>query len=354
MAIYRLEMVWRVVSVVLSLVVSSCTRPNPSVCCVSEDQCAAFGEPPNSRPCNAGYACVDRTCVVADAAMTSDAALDDSTTIDAAADAVPDAGPVPRCLATSPFGPPALVSALNSSLDEDSLRLNPDETIAYLSRFDGAATPTILRATRSDHASPFSAPGSEPAFATMLGAAGDEYMPSLTGDGLVAYFHRQINNGPPTIHVAARQATAATFSSGTPVTANGSNITNALFPLVSRDGQRLYWLDFSDFRLRMATRTGGPGVFGGATPVSTVSLYNVVLAANELTIYYSLNDADVLVSTRSSVSQSFGAGSLVPNVNSGVADTPLFVTDDGCQLYLKSRRPGGLGGFDVWVSSRSP
>jgi hypothetical protein len=40
--------------------------------------------------------------------------------------------------------------------------------------------------------------------------------------------------------------------------------------------------------------------------------------------------------------------------NSAADDWPVFLTADGCLLYLASSRPGGLGGMDIWVAQRGP
>lgn len=40
-------------------------------------------------------------------------------------------------------------------------------------------------------------------------------------------------------------------------------------------------------------------------------------------------------------------------VNSTVEDSDPFITKDGLSLYFSSPRPGGYGGFDIWVSHRA-
>jgi WD40 repeat protein len=44
---------------------------------------------------------------------------------------------------------------------------------------------------------------------------------------------------------------------------------------------------------------------------------------------------------------------LGPVVNSTVTDIEVSIAKDGLSLYLASNRPGGFGGFDLWVSRRA-
>ena len=44
---------------------------------------------------------------------------------------------------------------------------------------------------------------------------------------------------------------------------------------------------------------------------------------------------------------------LGPVVNSASTDIEVSISKDGLSLYLASNRPGGFGGFDIWVSRRA-
>jgi hypothetical protein len=48
----------------------------------------------------------------------------------------------------------------------------------------------------------------------------------------------------------------------------------------------------------------------------------------------------------------FGPPTEVPNVNSSSRDFKPSITADGLSLYFISNRPGGIGGFDIWVATR--
>ena len=49
----------------------------------------------------------------------------------------------------------------------------------------------------------------------------------------------------------------------------------------------------------------------------------------------------------------FGTPTKVPNVNSSSDDVCPEVSADGLSLFIGSKRPGGYGGFDLWVSTRA-
>lgn len=44
---------------------------------------------------------------------------------------------------------------------------------------------------------------------------------------------------------------------------------------------------------------------------------------------------------------------LGPVINSASSDQGPAISKDGLTLYFHSNRPGGLGGFDMWVSQRA-
>ena len=44
---------------------------------------------------------------------------------------------------------------------------------------------------------------------------------------------------------------------------------------------------------------------------------------------------------------------LGPGINSAAIDAVPSVSADGLSLFLASMRPGGLGGFDLWVATRA-
>lgn len=257
-----------------------------------------------------------------------------------------------RCDPAKPFGAATLVDNINTSNDEFNFTTVRDDSVAFVGRVvqPPQASARILAAARSGagYATP-----SDTVTAAINNASGDEYSGSPVADGLLLYFHRQTAAGIG-ILAAARSDAGGTFDAGTAVTVDGSGLVNALSPAISADGQTLYWLDFNDFgKVFAATRGATPTVFTNKRAVSTIAIGSApVLSADELQLYYSVNSADILVSTRASKGESFGTGVPVPNVNSTAEDIPVALSFDGCLLYISSSRPSGIGGHDIWVARR--
>lgn len=260
-----------------------------------------------------------------------------------------------RCDPSKPFGTPTVLPTLNSSFDEVSFALSRDELTAFIGRENTGNPPTTLSvATRASVTDAFDAPAIARFVGAINDADGDEHNPSPTSDTLVLYFHRQTLT-PDSIGVfaALRAGAQSSYDTGSLVSVGGAGLINALIPVISSDGQTLYWIDFQQFYLHAARREDTSLVFDSATSVSSIPIHNPVLSRDELTLYYSDGDAtDILASTRASISEPFGTGIPVANVNSAQKDAPVYLTEDGCILYLSSTRPGGAGGFDLWEASR--
>jgi hypothetical protein len=62
---------------------------------------------------------------------------------------------------------------------------------------------------------------------------------------------------------------------------------------------------------------------------------------------------DIYASTRVGDAGAFGPPVLVPELSSPFRDTRTAIRRDGLELILSSGRPGGVGGEDLWVSTRA-
>ena len=87
------------------------------------------------------------------------------------------------------------------------------------------------------------------------------------------------------------------------------------------------------------------------------------LSPNNLELYFSdwrrnradgLSTEDLWVRTRAKISDPWGESvKLGPPVNSAYGESYPCVSRDGLSLYFTSNRPGGLGGTDIWATTRS-
>lgn len=264
-----------------------------------------------------------------------------------------DAAPTRRCDPQKPFATPTLLANVNTSNDETNFTTTRDELTGFVGAVvqPPSSSARLLVTQRASVDAAFAAP-SGTLTAAINDATGFEYAPSSISDGLSLYFHRQNGNVIGAM-VASRLDRLAAFGGEASVSVDGSGLAPALSPVISADGQTLYWTDYNDFKLRTAARAGTPSAFTGKKEASTMAVGTVALSADELTLYYANgNSDDVLVSTRASKAVAFGPGTPVTTVNSAQKEAPVHLSYDGCVLYLTSTRPGGVGGFDLWEAHR--
>ncbi|MGE3310729.1 MAG: immunoglobulin domain-containing protein [Limisphaerales bacterium] len=84
------------------------------------------------------------------------------------------------------------------------------------------------------------------------------------------------------------------------------------------------------------------------------------ISTDGLTFYFDsmrgggVGDLDIWVSTRSHSTAPWSAPVNVgPPINSESSDGSPRISADGLSLYFDSERPGGVGGFDIWVATRA-
>ncbi|MFV2068718.1 MAG: DNRLRE domain-containing protein, partial [Pirellulales bacterium] len=129
--------------------------------------------------------------------------------------------------------------------------------------------------------------------------------------------------------------------------------------------------DLSNSFALLGVETSERGAVVGTFPANEISLLgsavntaglerNASLSSDGLQLFFSsdhpggLGGEDLYVSTRSSVAEPFGEGiNLGPGVNSDANETGPSVSSDGLTLYFGSNRSGGLGGFDIYTATRS-
>lgn len=317
-----------------------------AVACVGDDPVGATDA--GTQPTDASTQPTDAQTSPDTSTPGQDGGADTSAPVDGGA----DTGPGRRCDPSKTFDAPTFMATVSSAFDDASFSMTRDELTAFMHRENtGAPNTSLLQTTRARVADAFAAP-TETNLGVVNTPPGSEYSPTVSPDGLVLYFHRQTPGGIG-VFVATRVAAGAPFTNQTGVTVGGTALSDALSPHLSADGQTLYWLDFQTFKLHQAARGATPSVFNAGREVTAADVYSPVLSADELTLYYSngMSD-DVLRATRASKAASFGAGVRVDALSSNAKDAPLFLTGDGCVMILKSTRPGGSGGTDLWMAQR--
>jgi Tol biopolymer transport system component len=137
-------------------------------------------------------------------------------------------------------------------------------------------------------------------------------------------------------------------------------------PWLTPDGLALYFASdrsgAGSDDLWVATRTSQSGSFDPpqmlAAVNSTSSDSSPTLSADGLELYFAssrmggLGGSDLWRSTRASPAGDFGAPTTLSAVNSVDDDWDPALSFDGLTLYFTSNRAGGLGVADVWAATR--
>ncbi len=153
---------------------------------------------------------------------------------------------------------------------------------------------------------------------------------------------------------------------GAPELITGLGLTGDLWSVsLSADGLTMYVTEQTSdgANIYVATRPDRGTVFSAATLVPNVNTTNlewtVHLSADELTLYFSsdrpdgVGGQDLWLSTRPDNAAPFSDPSLVPVVNSTDDELRPTLTEDGLLLAFASDRAGGAGGQDLWLSQRA-
>ena len=148
----------------------------------------------------------------------------------------------------------------------------------------------------------------------------NESAPNLTSDGHFLYYHSSRPGGCGTtdLYVSHRRhkhddlAWEPAVDLGCTINSPYDNDGPTFFHDRETDTTVLYFT---------STRPGGPGDFD---------------------IYVSTQDED----------GNWGPGVLVPELSSPARDTRTAIRRDGLEIFVSSARPGGVGGEDIWVSTR--
>lgn len=225
------------------------------------------------------------------------------------------------------FGDPVnLGPVVNSSAYayEWDPHISPDELELYFllewERPDGSWYDDIWVTTRKAKDKPWGPPVN---LGPLVNTGSFEGAPCLSAEGLELYFvsDRPSGSGSTDIFVTKRKSKDSLW--GPPVNlgpkVNSTAAENG--PSISADGLELYFSDAI-----WSSPPPRPGGMGGA---------------------------DIWVTKRESKNKPWGPPlNLGPTVNSSVGDVAPSISTDGLSLYFVSKRPGGFGDMDIWVTTR--
>jgi hypothetical protein len=214
---------------------------------------------------------------------------------------------------------------INSACEEQTPTLSKDElTLYFMSNRRGGLgqdtpdgcqdTIDLWVATRASRDDPWDTPVN---LGLPVNTSDQEAGPALSHDGRLLFFYRFVGSGQRDIYVSRRDANDQGWE--TPVSLGPDvNTTN------SEAGPT--------FVRHEGDGNGTVYFYRGAPPITT-DLYAVRVT----------KDGETL-----------GPAVVVPALNSTVEDNHASVRRDGREIFFNSRRPGAIGGarFDLWVATR--
>ena len=230
--------------------------------------------------------------------------------------------------AYGPWGTPVnLGPVINSSSNENSPAISRDGLSLYFTssplplppgaRPGGQGGADIWVSQRASTDAPWGAPVN---LGPNINTTGNDGVPNLSIDGHRMYFHSTGRGGcgAADLFVSWRQDTRDDFAWELPV--NLGCVVNSKYA------------------------DNGPIIFEDDATGITTLYFNSLRPG--------LGDADIYVSTLQA-DGTFGAAALVRELSSPFADDRVAIRRDGLEIFVSTNRPGGEGGQDIWVATRA-
>ena len=308
--------------VLVGVTLVGCSKRNESVCCLTAADCESIGLSANdvgNRGCRDGESCIDLTCVPSPPgdALTLDAQTDGAP----APDAPPHSG---RCDPNKEFATVTTMPNVHVAYGEHHFMLSSDELTAYIVR-DNNNVWEVTTSVRASKADDFAIDAVDPLMP--MASHAFELFPSRQEHLL--YYHTRV---VPMFALVDRSSTTDAFMNVTGIIVDDGDFpSGATLAGVGLDAERLY---YTLGGLLYQVRSNGPFYrFGAPASITSMSVADVALSPDELTLYYSTNPATgVFVTRRADRDSAFGPGTHITVL--GVDDRPQAVSGDDCVLYI--------------------
>jgi len=280
---------------------------------------------------------------------------------DGGADAL-DAPVQSACLAkwmagTVQLSNPVPLSTLGSVFSDRDPYIAPDNLHLYFSS-ERSGGGDVYVATRTSVSDPFDSP----VVASDLTSASYDSRISMTRNGLVVVesTDRPVGAGLTDLWIATRSSTSNVFSNFTRMPFGATNdIAAQLDPEINADGTRVYFAYGTPQRIVVISRANVNGMFGAMTTLlSGAGEADPSVSLDERLILFGsdraggLGGGDIWYTTRADAqSLTLATPMLVPAVNSTGSDGDPSLSDDGCTLYFSSFRTGN---WELYMSTVLP
>jgi Tol biopolymer transport system component len=218
---------------------------------------------------------------------------------------------------------------------------------------DRNGTRDLFQATRTSLDEGFT-----PALAiTALDTLANERDPTLSSDGLTLYFTSN-RGGSPRLYRSTRSSTTAPF--GAPSLVPELASVAIAGPTLSASGGEMFYNDPGGSVVIHAMWSQGTGFVpqGSESNLPTVSVASPSLSGDGSTLYFhhkslSYEPIEIYAAVRTSMTSELGLGTLVSELASPGYDTgDPEISKDNRTIVFSSARPGGAGGYDLYISER--
>lgn len=294
----------------------------------------------------------------------------------------PPLGPEFQSFANSDWSEPVnLGPVINTDGREQGPSLSPDDLSLYFvsDRDGGQGGNDIWVSRRACRDCPWQSPAN---LGSPINTSAADAGPSLSIDGLLLFFHssRAGGVGGNDIYVSRRTDPNDDFSWGPPVLlgtdVNTPTVENRpTYLQVAEDGSgNLYFnrgaqaLNLADLYYAPVTRDGvtvGPAVLVAELSDPEANEAGVTIRTDGREIFFwttrpgAPGGAAIMVSTRRSVHDPWEPPTFLPppvNSDDGTfnATLPGLSRDGRTLLFVSEGRPGGYGGNDIWMATRTP
>jgi len=181
--------------------------------------------------------------------------------------------------------------------------------------------------------------------------------PTLSMDGLTMYFTSD-RAGPPLLYRATRSSPVAAFANPTSVAELASVALAG--PALSADGAELFYSDAGENVVIRAAWASGTGFVpeGSQTTLEAAPIGSPSLSGDGLTLYYHhvaglFQPYQIYAAHRANPAAEFGPSAPVIELASPGTDTgEPEISKDGRTIVFSSSRPGGAGGYDLYLAER--
>jgi len=282
-----------------------------------------------------------------------------------------DSGAVPRCDPTKPFEGADVVKGLSTPGDDLHVWVSSNELTAYVASGPLFSGTTIKKSVRNSINEDFPAPQVAPELNLVNDGGSYWVSPSLTAD-LNTIYVEHVGQSPQFL-VFSRKSNADPFGSPEQPQTRGHEFygkdpfivpSSRSMLMVSPDAPSQ--VDEYGHDTKAIYGDGGVGDFETAASTRTEALvsdagaYKPIIDEKGLILLFASDKKpatkqarDIWISTRAGDQGSFGAPVRLSNTVNGTSDDlPGSVSGDHCVLYFTSNRPGGFGGYDVYLAKR--